>query len=374
MQAAVPWCLCFSSMLLWGAYPLCRRLSAKADTGRFVLFHFVAEIALAAALCASLDKEFFGVKLVRAFEHEPRGTGLLLVAGAITAGADVVFITALKSLPSSVYPMMVGTTMTSSITVSYLLDGSPSPTLLFTGLGFCVISVFGQALAAAAAETSGPKGAYGAESTTAVLAKQVRLPAITITVGQDVEVGAKVDDSDLDTTAVLVADVARDASGSAWVIVLIATALLKSGWVPLTLIGRTSVDANESYFLYICGRVLVQPLVACLKCLCQSCSESARVSEIGSLSFAHVLCGLLSGVALSGGYYTFWIGSEYLPKSAALAIGYSCPLVTLILGFFLGDYKHRPKRARRFMAVSGVIFALGLATCALSGAVTTAAR
>jgi hypothetical protein len=349
MLPFAPWCLCFSSMLLWGAYPLFRRFSAEMDTAYFVVFHFAAEIALAAAVCASVDAQFFTVSLVRAFENEPGGAALLLAAGTITSSADVIFMTALKRLPSSIYPMMVGTTMTSGITISYLIDGSPSPTLLFSGLAFTVLSVFGQALAAA--ET-------GEEETSAD--DQHDSKPVVITIAEDAPISP---------------DASPDASSGIWVYILVGTALLKSGWVPLTLVGRLSVGANTSYFLYICGRALFQPLIVGLNIALRPRTEAhaskfEQICDAGNLRFAHVVCGLLSGVFLSGGYYAFWIGSEYLHKSAALSIGYSCPLVTLLVGFALGDFKNRSKKARRLMGGSAVLFAVGLAMSSASGAVT----
>ena len=114
----------------------------------FAIFHFLAELAVTAIISAASTREGnFSKVLTEDFSRAPHAVIMILTSGAITGSADVVFLSALKDLPSCVYQLTVGISLTSSIITSFLLDGNPNPMLLFTGLGLTLFSVLIQGLA-----------------------------------------------------------------------------------------------------------------------------------------------------------------------------------------------------------------------------------
>ena len=304
------------------------------------------ELAVTAIISAASTREGnFSKVLTEDFSRAPHAVIMILTSGAITGSADVVFPSALKDLPSCVYQLTVGI-ITSSIITSFLLDGNPNPMLLFTGLGLTLFSVLIQGLAY---EDEKPKKASIAVDS---------VDAVSVAVNEDAADHQPRNSPEclIDAAAITIPDASDDGPGLAkpkvvrhslfagrtWVCILLVVTALKSGWVPLSLSARLTLTPSSSFFFYVCGRVFVQPiLLTIIFCL------SHHPAGTQALQFSHLGCGVLSGVSLAGGYYTFWMGSESLPKSVALAIGYSCPMITLVIGWCVGEYKSLSRNSRR---------------------------
>eukprot|EP00946_MAST-07B_sp_MAST-7B-sp1_P001073 g1073.t1 len=222
-------------MVLWGVYPFCRRLSLGVGVVYFAIFHFLAELAVTAIISAASTREGnFSKVLTEDFSRAPHAVIMILTSGAITGSADVVFLSALKDLPSCVYQLTVGISLTSSIITSFLLDGNPNPMLLFTGLGLTLFSVLIQGLAY---EDEKPKKASIAVDSVDV---------VSVAVNEDAADHQSRNSPEclIDAAAITIPDASDDGPGLAkpkvvrhslfagrtWVCILLVVTALKSGW------------------------------------------------------------------------------------------------------------------------------------------------
>jgi hypothetical protein len=154
-----------------------------------------------------------------------------------------------------------------------------------------------------------------------------------------------------------------------WVVLLIGIGALNSSWGALSTVGRRNVSVHSSYFLLVLGRIGVQPVgQTMMQLILFKKSPLHLFMKVLSLprrdKFRAYGCGLLIGL----GYYTYFIGSNVVNKSAAFAISNCSPLWTIVLGVCVQkDLLQYQTKAKVAVLASAALFILSVVVLSLSG-------
>ena len=363
--------LLFLCIAAWGSYAPLRRTSKGVAGSTFGSLAFLAELVWACTACfvgGSLgsgtgasdvfdEDENFLQRLSTDVAGDPSAAMLVLLGGALVGFGDSVSFTVLSYVPSSLaFPLIVGTCTAVGTTVSYFVDGSAKPAFLFSGIALLLPSVG----LLSYAQSLSPKGEDPGQKSDS----EAKGGAGDIVVEMiDSENAGDASRADIPISA---------ATGTVrwkWILLLIAIGTINAMWGPLSTVGRRKCSVHSAYFLLSMGRIGIQPFSQSLTQLCvfrrtpwhlfRECWNTPRPDKVCAFC-----CGLLIGV----GYYTYFIGSNVVNKSASFAISNCSPLWTIVVGVFCcRDLKYYQGRAKVAVLASAMCFIVAVALLSLSG-------
>ena len=348
-----PLVLLFAALIGWGCFPLVRRATKTVNGQLCGMYSFTAELCLVGivtgcAYAATTDSSFHMVPPLT--KDNAVHWAVLFLGGCLLGIGDAVAMTALANVPASIgFPVWVGVCTATGVTIGYVIDGSPNPSLLFGGVSLFVCSVVVQAMTSG----SGKEGKAGQGSLAVVVDVEADVEAVVVVARlpfphpQKKETPPSTPTTSTPTTPTL--------SDRQWVMVCMAGGLWNSLWSPAATFGRRPFDnTREVCTLFLLGRVCVQPCFHCLLWLSGRAPSAAPFVDAWRLSRTEKLASLLCGLLLAGSFFLYFEGSKSVNKTAAFAIGNCCPVFTVAAGILLGDLKG--SNWRETMGVVGSIF------------------
>jgi drug/metabolite transporter (DMT)-like permease len=348
-----PLVLLFAALIGWGCFPLVRRATKTVNGQLCGMYSFTAELCLVGivtgcAYAATTDSSFHMVPPLT--KDNAVHWAVLFLGGCLLGIGDAVAMTALANVPASIgFPVWVGVCTATGVTIGYVIDGSPNPSLLFGGVSLFVCSVVVQAMTSG----SGKEGKAGQGSLAVVVDVEANVEAVTVVArlpfphSQKKEASPSTPTTSTPTTPTL--------SDRQWVMVCIAGGLWNSLWSPAATFGRRPFDSTrEVCTLFLLGRVCVQPCFHCLLWLSGRAPSAAPFVDAWRLTRTEKLASLLCGLLLAGSFFLYFEGSKSVNKTAAFSIGNCCPVFTVAAGILLGDLKG--SNWRETMGVVGSIF------------------
>ena len=355
----------FLCIISWGSYAPLRRTSPTTNGSVFGTLAFFAEFTWALfasftfgsigsspltnnatnatisthSIIFDTENNFFH-RLVTDISINPNAALLIILGGALVGFGDSVSFTVLSYVPSSLaFPLVAGTCTAVGTVLSYAVDGSDKPYLLFAGVVLLLPSVvllsYAQSMPSKEEKERGTK---------------------------EKEVAIKIMDTQTQKST-------NTTATWKWVVLLIGVGIINSTWGPLSTVGRRDCSVHSAYFLLSMGRIGVQPISQSLtqifvfqKTPCNLLRECYNVPRRDKLcAFG---CGLLIGI----GYYSYFVGSNVVNKSAAFAISNCSPLWTIVIGVFVCKDLIRYKTEAKFAVVgSAVCYIVAVLLLTLSG-------
>lgn len=82
--------------------------------------------------------------------------------------------------------------------------------------------------------------------------------------------------------------------------------------------------------------------------------------------FRDKLYGLLAGILMGIGYFSYFISSNVLPTTIAFAIGVCCPLVTILIGAVTGEMTQSPWKKKALIALSALAYCTAIILLSVS--------
>ena len=390
----------FICIIAWGSYAPLRRTSNNIQGDIFGTVAFIGELTFAIVICFTLgswgtssssssiildNTTSFYNTLANDVAHDPGASLLIVLGGALVGFGDAVSFIAFAYVPSSLaFPLVVGTCTGVGTTISYLVDGSERPGLLFTGVVLLIPSVS----LLAWAQSIPPKKKKEKTTTAATTAATTTTNVMAVETSHemvDMKYN-KVSTNNGTTTTAINATTATTATSATkcvkeevaekkkaaqwkWIVLLISIGALNSSWGALSTVGRRNLNIHSSYFLLVIGRVGIQPFgQIMMQLIVYKRSPTYLFVQIWNLSRRHKLraygCGLLIGL----GYYTYFVGSNVVNKSAAFAISNCSPLWTICLGVCVqNDLLQYQTKAKIAVFTSAAFFILAVAVLSWSG-------
>ena len=371
------YCILFSCIIAWGSYAPLRRTSPKVDGPAFGSLAFCAEFtwsclisftfgsighthtnstATATATAATtivFDSESnFFARLSSDVSSNPGQSSLIMLGGAFVGFGDSICFTVLSYVPSSLaFPLIVGTCIVVGTTISYIVDGSNKPILLFVGVVLLIPSILllGWAQNSVSKETTDT-----ATETKTETANEMR----GIQLGNTVTTTAKE----------VATPKTKQVATWKWIVLLITIGTINSLWGPLSTLGRRNVSVHSGYFLLTMGRILVQfPSQSVTQMWLYRKPPLNIFSQMYHVPRRDKCSAFGCGVLIGYGYYTYFIGSNVVNKSAAFAISNCSPLWTIVIGVCVQkDLKRYNQRAKIAVALSTGCFIAAVAVLSLS--------
>ena len=353
------------AVLLWGSIGPTRRRSTL-DGAPFAVVVFLAEFAFVSILCVTLGNlscagvgggldsnvtvAFPGALDNRTFALTVTpGSMLVFAGGAVVGSGDLLGLVAFKHVPAAIaFPLVVGTCVAVGTFVTFLVDGSPKPGLLFGGVALAITAVvalaWGQSRPlrtsrpasgrdlADAPETEPADDDTGSTTTDDDAGDEGAPVQIAVVPVSHQKISEKEGTKEATTAATATKRTALTMSKGKWTAVLVAIGAYNSGWGPLSTIGRVGMTSHDALFAVICGRFLVQPLAQLLLSLVVRKSPASVAREMWHSTRTDKAVAVAVGCFQGGGYYCYFIGSATLNKSAAFAISNCSPLFAVFLG------------------------------------------
>lgn len=370
----------FICIIAWGSYAPLRRTSNNVQGDVFGTVAFIGELTFAVLICFTLgswgtssssssivldNTTSFYDTLSNDVAHDPGASLLIVLGGALVGFGDAVSFIAFAYVPSSLaFPLVVGTCTGVGTTISYLVDGSERPGLLFAGVVLLIPSVcllaWAQSLPPKKKKEKTTTAATTATTTTTSVRVETSLEMVDMNYN-------KVSTNNGTTTTAI--NATTDTVQWKWILLLIGIGALNSSWGALSTVGRRNLNIHSSYFLLVIGRVGIQPFgQIIMQLVVYQRSFKYLCVQVWNLSRRHKLraygCGLLIGL----GYYTYFVGSNVVNKSAAFAISNCSPLWTICLGVCVqNDLKQYQTKAKVAVFASAALFVLAVAVLSLSG-------
>ena len=378
----------FLCIISWGSYAPLRRTSPTTNGSVFGTLAFFAEFTWALfasftfgsigsspltnnatnatisthSIIFDTENNFFR-RLVTDISINPNAALLIILGGALVGFGDSVSFTVLSYVPSSLaFPLVAGTCTAVGTVLSYAVDGSDKPYLLFAGVVLLLPSI----VLLSYAQSMPSKEEKEGET------KEIEV-AIKIMDTQTQKESTKTPTNSLSINSSSTTTTNNTTTNTTatwkWVVLLIGVGIINSTWGPLSTVGRRDCSVHSAYFLLSMGRIGVQPISQSLtqifvfqKTPCNLLRECYNVPRRDKLCAYG--CGLLIGI----GYYSYFVGSNVVNKSAAFAISNCSPLWTIVIGVFVCKDLIRYKTEAKFAVVgSAVCYIVAVLLLTLSG-------
>ena len=386
-QPAPCYVLLFLCIAAWGSYAPLRRTSKSIAGSTFGTLAFLAELTWACTACfvgGSLggdrgggggggggdvfdgEADFFQ-RLYTDVAGDPNAAMLVVLGGALVGFGDSVSFTVLSYVPSSLaFPLVVGTCTAVGTTVSFFVDvdGSAKPALLFSGIVLLLPSVgllsYAQSL---------PPKSTGSDKNSNAGTGADGAGAVAADGGIAIELAERKNTADDESVPAISASPATTTPRWKWIVLLIVIGTINAMWGPLSTVGRRRCSVHSAYFLLSMGRIGIQPLSQSLTQLCVfRKSPWHLLCECWNTPRRDKLCAFACGLLIGIGYYTYFVGSNVVNKSASFAISNCSPLWTIFIGVCVQrDLKHYQRKAKVAVLASAVCFIIAVALLSLSG-------
>ena len=365
-NTTVAYSILFLCIISWGSYAPLRRTSPHVPGAAFGTLAFVAEFLWACAISFTFgsitepghasnnsteyqlldsDSNFFQ-RLASDVTLNPGNAVLIVLGGTFVGFGDSVSFSVLTYVPSSLaFPLIVGTCTAVGTTISYIVDGSENPVLLFAGVALLIPSIVFLAWAQSNMD-----------------------PVLTEDIELDTLPGLEEKTTTLPVSSPSPATAATTATPTwKWIVLLLAIGSLNSLWGPLSTVGRRNVSVHSGYFLLTMGRIGIQPMSQSLtQLLVFKKNPRALLTQVYDVPRRDKLCAFGCGLLIGLGYYSYFIGSNVVNKSAAFAISNCSPLWTICLGVCVQkDLQRYQNRAKIAVGLSTVCFIASISVLCL---------
>jgi glucose uptake protein GlcU len=380
-NVTIAYLILLSCIIFWGSYAPLRRTSNNVDGASFGSLAFIAELLWSCFISMTfgsmgvkggsssiLDSETnFFTRLASDVATNPGQSCLVLLGGALVGFGDSMSFVVLKYVPSSLaFPTVVGTCTLVGTTISYFVDGSEKPVLLFSGVILLIPSVILLAYAQSKSEAAGvttPAQSMSATNTSKTIIVEL--------VKQTSEIpNSAADSTDEETETNPIRSAKKKSATWKWIALLVAIGCINSLWGPLSTVGRRNCSIHSGYFLLSMGRIGIQPISQSLtQLIIFHRSPINLLYQIYNVPRRDKCCAFGCGLLIGLGYYAYFIGSNVVNKSAAFAISNCSPLWTIVIGVCVQhDLKRYRSEAKIAVIFSTICFVVAVTLLSFSGA------
>jgi len=307
---------------------------------------------------------------------DPYKIGSAIGAGAVFNVANLLLVVAIQIVGlSTAFPLGIGTALVGGTVLTYAIDQTGKPEMLFPGVGMALIAVISMSIAHAKLDAS--KDSYLVNGMPAT-DKSALLGGGYVGGGMKSSVGSS--GGSLDTYVPAV----NSERSTCWKITLcIVSGLLMACWSPLsaysmaapaTTDGDAAMDALSTYgsFLFFSASVLITtPVLLIMQqngILIPLGGSPIGLSGFCSGSWASRLWGKIGGFVWGVGTLANLVAGDQIGFALSYAVGQSAPLVAIGWGvLYYKEFKDCPSASVWYLLLSVAFYVGAIVIIAFSG-------